>query len=74
MTIVTFKALLAGTPVSIHQVVTGSSILAGVGETFVFVHLAIGANPACFTEALVPSGNPCTVPMDAGIAEAFIHL
>lgn len=49
----TFKALLASTPVSIHQVVTGSSILAWIGKAFIFVHFTVDADPACITEALV---------------------
>lgn len=49
----TFKALLAGAPVSIHQVITSSSILAWVGKAFIFIHFTVDANPACITEALV---------------------
>lgn len=49
----TFKALLASTPVSIHQIVTSSSILARIRKTFISVHFTVGANPACITEALV---------------------
>lgn len=49
----TFKALLASTPVPIHQVVTSPSILAWIREAFIFVHFTVDANPACITEALV---------------------
>lgn len=49
----TFEALLARTPVAVHQVVAGSSILARVRETLVFVHFAVDANPACITDALI---------------------
>lgn len=50
---ITFKALLASTPVSIHQIVTSSPILAWIRKTFIFVHFTVDANPACITEALV---------------------
>lgn len=70
----TFETLLAGTPVSIHQIVTSSSILAWVRKTFIFVHFTVDANPACFTEALVPTEAPSTVSVDAGIAQALVHL
>lgn len=69
-----FKALLASTPVSIHQVVTGSSILAWIGKAFIFVHFTVDADPACITEALVSAEAPGTVPVDAGIAQALVHL
>lgn len=49
----TFEALLARTPVAIHQVVARPSVLARVRETLVFVHFAVDANPACITDALI---------------------
>lgn len=49
----TFEALLARAPVTVHQVVAGSSVLARVRETLVFVHFAVDANPACITDALI---------------------
>lgn len=49
----TFEALLARSPVAIHQVVARSSVLARVRETLVFVHFAVDANPACITDALI---------------------
>lgn len=52
--VLTFKALLASTPVPIDQVVTGSPILTWIRKTFIFVHFAVDANPPCVTEALVP--------------------
>lgn len=69
-----FKALLASAPVSIHQIVTSSSILAWIRKTFIFVHFTVDSNPACIAEALVSTEAPSTVSMDAGIAQALIHL
>lgn len=74
MAVIAFKALLASTPVSIHQIVTSSSILAWVRKTFIFVHFAVDANPACITEALVSTEAPCTVSVDTGTAQALVHL
>lgn len=51
--VLTFKALLTSTPVSVHQIVTSASILAWVRETLISVHFAVDADPACITEALV---------------------
>lgn len=49
----TFEPLLAGTPVSIHQVITRSLILAWVRKTLIFVHVTVDTNPACIAEALI---------------------
>lgn len=69
-----FKALLASALISIHQIVTSSSILAWVRKTFIFVHFTVGANPSCITKALISTEAPSTVAMDAGTAQALIHL
>ena len=65
----TFKALLASAPVSIHQIVTSSSVLAWIRKAFISVHFTVDANPACITEALVSErrqnylllGDECTI-------------
>lgn len=74
LAVIAFKALLASTPVSIHQIVTSSPVLAWIRKTFIFVHFTVDANPACITEALVSSEAPSTVSVDTGIAQALVHL
>lgn len=70
----TFEPLLAGTPVAIHQVIARSSILAWVRKTLIFVHLTVDTNPACIAEALIATETSSTVSVDAGIAQALVHL
>lgn len=69
-----FKALLASTSVSIHQIVTNSSVLAWVRKTFIFVHFTVDTNPACITDTLVSAEATSAVSMDTRIAQALIHL
>lgn len=73
-TVIAFKALLASAPVSIHQIVTSSSVLAWIRKTFISVHFTVDANPACITEALVSTEAPSTVSVDTRIAQALVHL
>lgn len=70
----TFKTLLASASVSIHQIVTSSSILAWVRKTFIFVYFTVDTNPTCITEALISTEASSTVAMNAGIAQTFVHL
>lgn len=69
-----FKTLLASTPVSIHQIVASSSILARVRQTFVFVYLTVDTNPACITKALISAEASGAVAMNAGVAQTLVHL
>lgn len=50
----TFESSPAGASISIHQIVTGSSILARIWPTLIFLYFTVHSSPTWVTETHVP--------------------